>query len=329
MKAKILFSAILMAVFTLLKGQNQTVNGQMTLYTNVPIIKLNDSNATNTTNLGAWISFQAQGLEKGYVGFGDDTNSNLHLVNTSGNLYLSGNTTTINSGSTIVSGDLTVSGSFLKIPADQGSGYTSSRIALYSHNNYRGTGTFTYGQTKDWFWGNPYTDHSNMWIIGRANAGTGQATAQFSNALLILDGSGNLKVESNFIAKGSIETTKVKVTATPGSVPDYVFQPNYKLKNLNELEAFIQANSHLPNIPNAKEIETNGQNLGEMQLKLLEKIEELTLYVIGQEKSLKLQAISSKEKDTKLEKLEELVSQLAAQNSELLKRIENLENKKK
>jgi len=126
-----------------------------------------------------------------------------------------------------------------------------------------------------------------------------------------------------------IEAKKVKVTATPGSVPDYVFSKDYALRTIPELEEFIKANSHLPNIPNAKEIEANGQNLGEMQLKLLEKIEELTLYVIGQEKSLKLQAISSKEKDTKLEKLEELVSQLAAQNSELLKRIENLENKKK
>ncbi|WP_421977671.1 hypothetical protein [Roseivirga seohaensis] len=103
--------------------------------------------------------------------------------------------------------------------------------------------------------------------------------------MVLNNSSGDVSVTNgNLNVKGNIESKKVKVTATPGSVPDYVFQPNYKLQTLNELEAFIKANSHLPNIPNAKEIETNGQNLGDMQLKLLEKIEELTLYTIEQQK---------------------------------------------
>jgi len=120
-----------------------------------------------------------------------------------------------------------------------------------------------------------------------------------------------LEVNGNTLIQGNFEAKKVKVTATPGSVPDYVFQPSYKLKTLNELEAYIKANSHLPNIPNAKEIEANGQNLGEMQLKLLEKIEELTLYTIEQSKEIE-----------RLKKSEATIS-------ELLKRIEKLENKKK
>ena len=98
-----------------------------------------------------------------------------------------------------------------------------------------------------------------------------------------------LEVNGNTLIQGNLEAWKIKVTATPGSVPDYVFATNYKLKSLNELEAFIKANSHLPNIPNAKEIEANGQDVGDLQLKLLEKIEELTLYVIeleaGRQKS--------------------------------------------
>ncbi|MFY0592012.1 hypothetical protein [Roseivirga sp.] len=92
----------------------------------------------------------------------------------------------------------------------------------------------------------------------------------------------------NTIVQGDIESKKVKVTATPGSVPDYVFKPDYKLRSLSELENYIRANSHLPNIPSAKEVESNGQDVGEMQLKLLEKIEELTLYIIQQEKRIKL-----------------------------------------
>ena len=126
--------------------------------------------------------------------------------------------------------------------------------------------------------------------------------------------------------QGDFESKKVKVTATPGSVPDYVFAPTYKLQTLNELEKYIQANRHLPNIPNAKAIETNGQNLGAMQLKLLEKIEELTLYVIEQEKKLKKSEERSQKLEARSQKLEELILKLAAQNAELLKRIEKLEN---
>ena len=95
-----------------------------------------------------------------------------------------------------------------------------------------------------------------------------------------------LVTNGNLNVQGNIESKKVKVTATPGSVPDYVFKPNYKLRTLNQLEDFIQKNSHLPNIPSAKEVETNGQDVGDLQLKLLEKIEEQTLYIIQMDKEL-------------------------------------------
>ena len=68
---------------------------------------------------------------------------------------------------------------------------------------------------------------------------------------------------------------------------DYVFYEDYKLMSLSELEKFINTNKHLPEIPSEKEVKENGINLGEMQGKLLLKIEELTLYIIEQEKQLK------------------------------------------
>ena len=68
---------------------------------------------------------------------------------------------------------------------------------------------------------------------------------------------------------------------------DHVFDDNYKLMSLSELEQFIKTNKHLPEIPSEKEVKENGINLGEMQGKLLLKIEELTLYIIEQEKQLK------------------------------------------
>ncbi|PWL30055.1 MAG: hypothetical protein DCO95_09485 [Roseivirga sp. XM-24bin3] len=121
-----------------------------------------------------------------------------------------------------------------------------------------------------------------------------------------------LEVNGNTLVQGTLEASKVKVTATPGSVPDYVFSANYELKNLNEVEDFIKANSHLPNIPSANEIETNGQDVGELQLKLLEKIEELTLYTIEQEKE-------HEKKEGRIERLEN-------ENLKLKTRLDEIEN---
>ena len=61
---------------------------------------------------------------------------------------------------------------------------------------------------------------------------------------------------------------------------DFVFDSNYDLMSLSELDAFIKENKHLPEIPTTKEVSENGVSVGEMNAKLLQKIEELTLYVI-------------------------------------------------
>jgi hypothetical protein len=90
---------------------------------------------------------------------------------------------------------------------------------------------------------------------------------------------------------GIVYCTQVNVRP-PASipVPDYVFKPDYRLMPLAELHQYVLANSHLPNIPCAQEIRDKGMNLDEMQLKLLEKVEELTLYVIAlDEKNQQLQ----------------------------------------
>ncbi len=67
---------------------------------------------------------------------------------------------------------------------------------------------------------------------------------------------------------------------------DYVFEPTYRLKTLPELEAFIRTERHLPDIPSATEVAQAGIGLGEMQAKLLQKIEELTLHLIEQHKTI-------------------------------------------
>jgi hypothetical protein len=71
---------------------------------------------------------------------------------------------------------------------------------------------------------------------------------------------------------------KVFLQTVPAS--DYVFESDYNLRSLEEVDAFIQQNKHLPDIPSAEEFATNGVGLGEMDDMLLRKVEELTLYVI-------------------------------------------------
>lgn len=86
--------------------------------------------------------------------------------------------------------------------------------------------------------------------------------------------------------KGKIAATDFNVIAS-GSWPDYVFDPSYKLKTLEETEAFIKSNKHLPNIPAASVVEKEGIALGDMQKRMMEKIEELTLYLIEANKQIK------------------------------------------
>lgn len=84
---------------------------------------------------------------------------------------------------------------------------------------------------------------------------------------------------------GSGLFTKVKVKAY-SSWPDYVFRPDYELPSLAEVEKYIQSHRHLKDIPSAQEVQNEGIDLGEMDTKLLQKIEELMLYTIAQQKQI-------------------------------------------
>ena len=70
-----------------------------------------------------------------------------------------------------------------------------------------------------------------------------------------------------------------------GTWPDYVFAPAYELRPLQEVEAFILANSHLPEAPSTAQVQANGIEIVAMEALLLKKVEELTLYLIRLEKA--------------------------------------------
>ena len=90
----------------------------------------------------------------------------------------------------------------------------------------------------------------------------------------------------NDLANGYIFSVDGKIIAeelriqNSANWPDYVFQNNYNLMPLEELKESIEANKHLPNIPSASEVENDGILVGDMQKKMMEKIEELTLYIL-------------------------------------------------
>lgn len=79
---------------------------------------------------------------------------------------------------------------------------------------------------------------------------------------------------------GKVVCNDLRVVPLSGNWPDYVFSASHKLMTLEEVEQSIKANQHLPGMPSAKEVEANGIDVGEMQRKLLEKMEEMTLYMI-------------------------------------------------
>ncbi len=118
---------------------------------------------------------------------------------------------------------------------------------------------------------------------------------------------------------GKVAAEEVKV-ALQANWPDYIFKESYQLPTLQNVENHIKEKGHLPNIPSALEVEKNGVFLGEMNRLLLEKIEELTLYTISQEKEIQNlkgyktanEQLNKKvdQQEIRLKKLEEMLIQI-------------------
>jgi hypothetical protein len=124
------------------------------------------------------------------------------------------------------------------------------------------------------------------------NASSGGGGSVWSESNSVANYAGDVAIGTSTVPNGykmavdgKLITEEVKVQLS-GNWPDYVFAKDYKLLSLEEVQKHIREQGHLPNIPSAKEIEANGVELGEMNKLLLEKIEELTLYILKQEKRI-------------------------------------------
>ncbi|MFT3901667.1 MAG: hypothetical protein QM727_00715 [Niabella sp.] len=103
------------------------------------------------------------------------------------------------------------------------------------------------------------------------------------------------------LVNGKIRAKEIKIEAA--NWPDYVFKPAYKLMPLYKVESFVKKNGHLPEVPSAKSVEQNGMDIGANQALLLKKIEELTLYVIEQDKINSQQAAEIQSLKRELKKI--------------------------
>jgi hypothetical protein len=117
---------------------------------------------------------------------------------------------------------------------------------------------------------------------------TMNSSSPSGDALIINDASSTTPV-NNFKVKSNGKVYAREVIVSLNGFPDYVFKKDYHLLPLEEVKEYIDANHHLPNMPTASEVEKDGANLGEIQRVSVEKIEELTLYMIEMKKELEKQ----------------------------------------
>ncbi len=123
-----------------------------------------------------------------------------------------------------------------------------------------------------------------------SGSGTSLWSTSTTNNSNIVRESGNVGIgvsdpgDYKLAVNGTIRSKEVIVETANWA--DYVFEPDYKLKSLDEIEQFIKENGHLPDIPSATQVQKNGVGLAEMNILLLKKVEELTLYIIDQQKEI-------------------------------------------
>lgn len=146
------------------------------------------------------------------------------------------------------------------------------------------------------------TPSAKLQVAGGASVfeKVGIGTNQFSYVI------NSKSVTAKMAIKGDIVCTGLHLTAT-SDIPasDYVFEPDYNLRSLSEVEEYVKTNKHLPEVPTAEEFKENGYSIGKMDDILLRKVEELTLYMIEQEKINKQQQELIKAQAEELQKLKE------------------------
>ena len=145
--------------------------------------------------------------------------------------------------------------------------------------------------------GNSFGAGTGFFNVRGANSGVNPSLrfATGNQQRLIITNAGRVGIGTTTpgVALDVVGTVRASTSLMVGgqtlTVPDYVFAPDYRLRPLPELASYLEKEKHLPDIPSAQEIKAQGVNLSELQMQLLKKVEELTLYTLEQDKTIKRQ----------------------------------------
>jgi hypothetical protein len=265
------------ALFSNVSGTNNVANGYQALY----------FNSTGIDNVAS-----------GYQALYNNTGS----YNTATGVISLFNNTSGNNNAAYGSGSL----------QNNISGISNTAIGFQAlFNNSTGTNNVALGQTA----GSAITTGSNNISIGfNAQVPTSTASGQLSigNWIYGINGSigiGTVQVNDpnyKLFVETGIRTRKIVVDQA--TWPDFVFKKGYRLPSLSGVKKYIEENGHLPGMPSADSIGSNGIDLGNNQAALLKKIEELTLYVIEQNRKLDDQNLELRSQQERIDRLESVVN---------------------
>jgi len=255
--------------------------------------------AGDIVNAGYLEFFRPGGVRKGYIGYGNDNTIYYYAEDWTNHIFMGGNvaigtttpvckfevsTTSSGEQSSLGIHQTNTSGNPINQATSQliYSWYGQTKASINFHRGSAAVDGFMSFSTAD---NNIATER--MRIDAQGNVSIGAISAYGYK----------LAVAGNMIA----EKIRVKLQT---NWPDYVFHESHSLPSIKELETFIKTNKHLPGVPTAKETKENGIDLGQNQAILLEKIEELTLYLIEQNKKIEAQQKRLEEQDKRLKELE-------------------------
>ncbi|WP_303318597.1 hypothetical protein Q4Q34_04620 [Flavivirga abyssicola] len=278
---------------------------------NGAVIKLQNTNYEDTENaFYGWLGgYDKSGDEIWYLGEGSANNKSLgFFTNRNGyDLKLWNNKKGITIKNSGYVGIGTTSPS-AKLQIDMPISSSSYFLKLADKMKFRSDGVLE--------WGASSNQGILSWDTGRAIIGSkgGHDLSLYANSSekMRINQNGDVGIGTTDTkgfklgVQGKIAATEVKVAAY-SNWADFVFEKNYKLPTLKEVEEHIKENGHLKDIPSAKEVIKDGFFLGDMDSKLLQKIEELTLYTIEQQKELQNQKVINEALEERLKKIEKLL----------------------